>query len=88
MLPSLKADYRLFEDYDYAVDRPLGCSMLAFGGTHDRYVLESEMAAWQEQTSRTFSLRMIEGGHFFVNDARPQVVSAVSRELNALSDRS
>lgn len=81
MVPSLKADYRLFEEYAHVDEPPLECPLSAFGGTQDRYVTEPDLQAWREQTSGTFRLRMIDGGHFFVNELRPSVVASVVSDL-------
>jgi medium-chain acyl-[acyl-carrier-protein] hydrolase len=81
MLPSLKADYGLFEAYTYVREEPLSCPISVFGGTRDAYISEADLDAWREQTSGRFWLRMIEGGHFFVNDDRPTVVASVVDRL-------
>jgi len=81
MLPSLKADYRIFEDYRFAATPPLACPVTAFGGTADEYISQSELESWREQTSGAFSLRMFDGGHFFVNDLRPRVVATIVQGL-------
>jgi surfactin synthase thioesterase subunit len=77
MLPSLRADYRVFEDYEYREDAPLACPLTVFGGTRDPHITPEDLEAWRAQTTGPFALRMFEGGHFFVNDARPLAVSAV-----------
>jgi medium-chain acyl-[acyl-carrier-protein] hydrolase len=81
MLPSLKADYRLFEGYEYVAQAPLACPISAFGGVADAYVKQQHLEPWREQTSASFTLRTMEGGHFFVNDLRPTVVSMVMDDL-------
>jgi medium-chain acyl-[acyl-carrier-protein] hydrolase len=77
MLPSLRADYRAFEEYRHAVEEPLACPITAFGGTTDSHVSREDLDGWTRHTARGFRLQMFEGGHFFVNDLRPAVVSAV-----------
>jgi medium-chain acyl-[acyl-carrier-protein] hydrolase len=81
MLPSLKADYRLFEDYEYAPEEPLNCPLSAFGGSTDVYVTSQDIAPWEAQTTGRFELRIVSGGHFFVNDAREHVVATVMSDL-------
>lgn len=84
MVPSLKADYRLFEEYQHVPERPLACPISAFGGTQDPYLSEADLRAWRGLTTGPFVLRMIEGGHFFVNDRRSSVVATVVDELKGV----
>ena len=81
MLPSLKADYAMFEAYVHQSGPPLTCPLTALGGLHDPYVTAAELAAWREQTSGRFSMRIHDGGHFYVNELRPQVVSALVQDV-------
>jgi medium-chain acyl-[acyl-carrier-protein] hydrolase len=77
MLPSLRADYKVFEEYQYRDGAPLSCPVTAFGGTRDPHVTREDLDAWRSQTTGPFALRMFDGGHFFVNDHRPLVVSTL-----------
>ncbi len=81
MLPSLRADYRVFEDYQYTEQEPLSCPITAFGGTGDVYVTADDLQPWGRQTAGEFRLCMLDGGHFFVNDLRDTVVSIVVDEI-------
>jgi surfactin synthase thioesterase subunit len=81
MLPCLRADYQLFEDYAYAADRPLACPISVFGGAADQYVREQDLEGWRTQNTAGFTLRMLAGGHFFVNDGREAVVAHVLDDL-------
>ncbi|MCC7416111.1 MAG: thioesterase [Acidobacteria bacterium] len=81
MLPSLTADYRMFEDFRYVADAPLPCPIAALGGTEDVYVGRAELEPWAVQTGAAFTLHILAGGHFFVNDSREQVVSIVLDQL-------
>lgn len=81
MVPSLKADYQLFEDYAYTDEAPLACPIAAFGGTADAYVTQEDLEPWREQTTGPFTLRMRRGGHFFVNDDREGIVATVMADL-------
>jgi medium-chain acyl-[acyl-carrier-protein] hydrolase len=88
MLPLLRADFELVQTYSYADGAPLGCSVTAFGGLKDKEVSREELAGWREHTAGDFSLRMFEGGHFFLHAARSQILAAVSAELLETSEYS
>lgn len=81
LLPILRADFAVCETYAYRAEPPLACPITAFGGLEDGDVTRDELAAWREQTTAGFSLRMFPGDHFFCNTARPLVLHALAREL-------
>lgn len=81
MLPMLRADFALFEKYVYRARMPLECPIIAFGGEYDQIVRREEVAAWHEHTSARFTLRMVEGDHFFVRHAQSALVREVSQQL-------
>jgi medium-chain acyl-[acyl-carrier-protein] hydrolase len=75
--PILRADFALRETYTYVADAPLDCSITAIGGMQDREVGEAALLAWQEQTSRSFRLRMLPGNHFFLHSSQAGLLQAV-----------
>lgn len=79
--PILRADFALRETYAYVADAPLDCSITAFGGLQDREVSEAALSAWQEQTSRSFRLRMLSGNHFFLHSSQADLLQAVYADL-------
>ena len=81
MSPMLHADFQIYETYDYKNEQPLICPIAAFGGELDRAVSEAELAAWKEQTSSTFQLRMLPGGHFFLHSNQDILTQSVAQTL-------
>jgi medium-chain acyl-[acyl-carrier-protein] hydrolase len=81
MLPILRADFALYEDYVYVPDFPLNCPIMAFGGLEDRKVSHRDLEAWRDQTRVAFSLRMFPGDHFFLNATASPLLQVLSREL-------
>ncbi|AVP97142.1 putative thioesterase [Ahniella affigens] len=82
VLPRLRADARLFDDYEYRASGPLPCPIVAFGGTDDPHVNLDELAAWRELTT-TFSSRVFEGDHFFIHGNQHPVASALSEVIES-----
>jgi len=80
-LPSLRADVKLLETHVYRPEPPLPCAISAFAATEDRVVGQEGVAAWREHASGRFTLRVIEGEHFFLTSARSLVLSAVAEDL-------
>ena len=81
MLPLLRADFAVYETYGYSTEPPLNCPISAFGGSQDHRVSRSDLEAWREQTSVSFSLRMFPGDHFFLNTTQPVLLRVLSQEL-------
>ncbi len=79
MLPLLRADFAVYETYQYSAAPALECPISAFGGLQDARVTRADLAAWSAQTNDAFSLQMFPGDHFFLK--QPLVISAISQEL-------
>ncbi|MGO9606241.1 MAG: thioesterase II family protein [Candidatus Binataceae bacterium] len=79
MLPLLRADFAMYENYAYSTEPPLNCPISVFGGLGDRRVNESDLEAWRGQTNRSFSLLMLPGDHFFLK--QPLLLRVLSEEL-------
>lgn len=81
LLPLLRADFALVESYRYSVDAPLRCAITAYGGTNDATVRTERLEAWREQTTGPFTLRMIEGDHFFLHVLDAPLLRGIARHL-------
>jgi medium-chain acyl-[acyl-carrier-protein] hydrolase len=82
MIPTLRADLKLCETYEYHAEPPMECPITAFGGVNDKRVKESDLAAWAEHSSGAFTLRMFQGGHLFLNDNEPEVSQSIVSDLS------
>ena len=80
-LPILRADLSLSETYTYTPDEPLDCPISAFGGLQDSSVSVAQLEAWRYQTHNSFTLKMFEGNHFFLNKVQPLLLQAISQLL-------
>lgn len=67
-LPSLRADFKLFETYSYASKTPLHCPITAFSGLQDLAVTQPDLLNWQRETSKDCNLHFLQGNHFFLDD--------------------
>ncbi|HYO62016.1 MAG TPA: alpha/beta fold hydrolase [Pyrinomonadaceae bacterium] len=81
MLPILRADFAVCETYRYAAEPPLACPISAFGGLQDHDITRENLQAWAAQTAAAFTLRMLQGGHFFIHTARPLLLGVIAQEL-------
>lgn len=85
VLPTLRADCMITETYIYKHEPPLSCPISVFGGLQDPLVKREELEGWREQTSGLFSLRMLDGDHFFLHSSEQVLLLALSRELHRLA---
>jgi medium-chain acyl-[acyl-carrier-protein] hydrolase len=82
MLPCLRADFHVYETYEYTAEPPLDCPISAFGAEADAYVRTPEVAGWRDQTRARFRMRVVPGNHFFVQTHRDLVLAAVADDLS------
>jgi medium-chain acyl-[acyl-carrier-protein] hydrolase len=81
LLPVVRADFAVYESYEYREQAPLDCDLHAFGGVLDERVGRADLESWREQTTGAFSLRLFPGDHFFLHPAQPAILQAVTGEL-------
>lgn len=87
LLPALRADFAVLENYVYAPFPSLDCPITAFGGLQDWKASYEELVAWQEQTSTTFSLKMFPGDHFFIYSSESLLLQYLSQELHQIANK-
>ncbi len=80
-LPLLRADMTLCERYEYREEAPLEMPIAAFGGTKDPDAKPDEMTAWESETTGRCTVRIVEGGHFFLREQGDALLGAVSEAL-------
>jgi surfactin synthase thioesterase subunit len=78
-----RIDLRLCMTDDDAGPATLSCPIHAFGGSDDPLVSESDLQEWRARTSGEFSVRILPGGHFYLNDG-PKVFAALLPLLSRL----
>lgn len=81
LIPTLRADFTIFENYVYHHESPLDLPITVFGGRQDPKVSQKELAAWQEHTSADFALYMFDGGHFFLEEKQRALLDYISQKI-------
>jgi surfactin synthase thioesterase subunit len=81
MLPVLRADFAMCQDYRALRRPPFPVPLAALGGLSDPCVTRAELEPWREHTTRAFSLHMFPGDHLFVSSAAPHVQRLVGEKL-------
>jgi surfactin synthase thioesterase subunit len=69
MLPTLRADFSVFERYKYNPEPPLPIDVHAIIGAEDTLTSAAHLEGWERHTSARFALRVFAGGHFFLRES-------------------
>jgi surfactin synthase thioesterase subunit/glycosyltransferase involved in cell wall biosynthesis len=81
ILPALREDAAIYRHYVYAEEGPLGCPILAYGGSEDPNVTQEHLEGWAQQTTAAFAWRTFPGGHFYLQSHREDFLDTLSRDL-------
>lgn len=82
VLPSVRADYRLVDDYRGGRRPPLGCPIFGYAGEDDFEVTTEHMNGWADMTHDTFRLRVLPGGHFYLRAEEAALLADLSNVLD------
>lgn len=86
LMPLLRADFTLCENYTYYHEPPLNCPLSAFGGLQDTEVGIKTISAWREQTRSNFKQHFFPGGHFFLHKEQVALVRTLVQDLAAIRE--
>jgi len=78
ILPALRADFAILENYTYTDAPPFEFSLCIYGGADDPLVPVEDLAPWAEQTRGTFSRRVFPGDHFYLQTQRDALLQEIS----------
>lgn len=82
LMPMLRADFALIENYRGPGNAPLPCPLTVFAGTRDAYVDMEAARAWERYGSRGYRFVPVEGHHFYLDDARDRILDEMAAELS------
>ena len=77
LLPMIRADFSMIENYRLRPGPRLTCPVTAWCGDDDPGVPPEAMLLWGDQTSGAFTLSVLPGGHFFLTEHHASVVRAI-----------
>jgi surfactin synthase thioesterase subunit len=77
ILPTLRSDYRAVETYAYAPGPPLHVPVICLVGRNDPQATVAEAAVWSEHTAQGFTLRVFEGGHFYLDSRADEIADVI-----------
>jgi medium-chain acyl-[acyl-carrier-protein] hydrolase len=87
VLPAVRADSTVVDNYAYVDEPPLPCPITAIGGRSDLEVDEGRLEGWRTQTTGPFSAHVLEGDHFFIHSEREAVLALLRQCLHTVAGR-
>jgi medium-chain acyl-[acyl-carrier-protein] hydrolase len=80
-VPTWRADFAALESYRDEALPPIECPITVFGGTEDHTLEQEALEAWLVQTSKECRLRIIEGGHLYLQSEPQQLIANVVEDI-------
>ncbi|WP_406293633.1 alpha/beta fold hydrolase [Embleya sp. NBC_00888] len=87
LLPAIRADYRLVDDYPGGHRPPLDCPVYGYTGDSDTEVNPEQMRRWADTTNGAFRLRVFPGGHFYLRAEEAVLLADMTDVLGGLECR-
>ncbi|TDC72673.1 thioesterase II family protein [Streptomyces hainanensis] len=84
-LPTLRADFEVFETYAHQPGHVPACPTHLYGGQRDHRVIATQLRAWRALSPSVAGVRMFPGGHFYLHEDRTAVTDAVAGDLAGLA---
>jgi surfactin synthase thioesterase subunit len=81
VLPTIRADFSLAENYEYKIGLPLSLPIVVFAGKLDDHLSLEQVAAWQKETSNECQVHWFEGDHFYINTEKELLIECLKAEL-------
>lgn len=84
LLPTIRADFALSEDYAYRAGPLLPMPISVFAGKEDDNKVPGQVDGWHKETAKGCEVTWFEGGHFFIDTERHAVLTRLNAELAAI----
>lgn len=82
-LPTLKADFSVFETHGFTEEPPLPCRLAFYGGAEDPQSAPAASEGWSRLVNGPARRRIFPGGHFYLTKQRPAVARAIADDVLA-----
>lgn len=86
LLPTLRADFEMVENYRYSPDEAsIDNPIIVYGGLDDPRVSKEQLEGWAVQTNSRFESKYFPGDHFFINAAKDEIIRSIAREMMSMN---
>ena len=79
ILPSLRADFEILGTRTDLQRAPLDVPITAMAGRQDSEATPAQVSGWSTHTAAGFNQHLFDGGHFFINENRDDVLTVVRK---------
>lgn len=83
-LPAIRADFTLVANYVYQPSMPLEIPLTVLAGKSDPHVSQEDVVQWKKESRGPYEVHWFDGGHFFIDSQRDDVVACVNNTLRRL----
>lgn len=77
ILPTLRADFALCENYAYVPGTLLDCPITVFGGEDDPKTTRETLTTWSSETCSSCRVKMVAGDHFFIHSSQDELLKTI-----------
>lgn len=81
ILPLIRADFQIYEEYVYSSHPKLPCPVTVYGGLGDSCVTCDQLQEWEQHTDAQFSMKMMPGDHFFIHTSERELLNSIYQQL-------
>ncbi|MDN3988594.1 thioesterase II family protein [Zwartia vadi] len=85
LLPLLRADFGLAENYRPSIEPLLTCPIIGLGSTEDEWLDRETLEKWGELTKGNFETHWFEGDHFYLNHQTKELVTFLREKISVRS---
>jgi surfactin synthase thioesterase subunit len=83
LMPTLRADVQMHEDYRPRDDHPLTAPITSLRGRDDHLVSQAEVRQWRATTSVDFAHAEFPGGHMYLTESARPILELVAETLSS-----
>lgn len=78
LMPRLRSDLAICENYLYDQRAPLPIPIITFGGDQDKSASQNELLEWRIHTTASFDFKLFSGGHFYLDTEFPDIINIIT----------
>lgn len=82
LLPLLRADFNLSEQYRPKLEPMLSCPILGLGSSQDEWLDRETLQAWGKLTRGGFDTHWFEGDHFYLNQQTEGLLNVIKEKIS------
>lgn len=83
MLPAIRADFSIAENYQYKSNRKLDLPISVFAGLDDNNKRTNQVTGWADETTASCEAHWFPGGHFFIKSETNAVLTRLEEVFRA-----